>query len=405
MIKSNSHTLITFLGRVQKSEHGYRRTAYRLPDGTDTKPTAFIGWTLRDWLHPDRMVILGTAGSMWDVLVESLPLGTIAEDERLLLQEATEQKSVNLAHLTPLTPLLASHLSCTVEMAIIPYARDAREQRAMLQIMADQVPPRSRVSLDVTHGLRHLPMLALLSALHLRVTREADIAGLYYGAFDFDTGEAPVYDLSGLLAIADWVGALHTFDKDGDYSVFAPLLKREGLYEAQVNHLRRAAFFERITKPRDSRAELMEFGKVLTRGLPGIGALFGEQLHKRTQWSQGHDLYEQQRHLARFYLTRGDYIRTAIFAFEALVTRQTKQMGNAIENSRARCETTETFERIARKDPDMRDYMRNYWLLKNLRNTLAHGYEPEDDRLPTILTNEGQLHDTLQELIKVLLPD
>ncbi len=374
MIKSNSHTLIVFLGRVQKSEHGYRRTTYQLPDGTDTKPTAFIGWTLQDWLHPDRMVILGTAGSMWDVLVESLPLGTVAEDERLALQEATECKQVNSAHLIPLAPLLASHLGCTVEMAIIPYARDAREQRAILQIMADQVPPRSRVSLDVTHGFRHLPMLALLSALHLQVTREADITGLYYGAFDFDTGEAPVYDLSGLLAIADWVGALHTFDKDGDYSVFAPLLKREGLHEAQVNHLRRAAFYERITKPSDSQAELVEFGKVLTKGLPGLGALFVEQLQKRTQWSCGHDLYEQQCHLAEFYLARGDYIRTAIFAFEALVTRQTKQMGNLVESSRARRETIETFEKRSRTDSRMRDYMSDYWLLKNLRNTLAHGY-------------------------------
>ena len=77
------HVLISFLGRVPKGGNGYRTTTYSF-DGAPDEPTAFIGWSLRRRLTPDRLVILGTAGSMWDHLFEKdIDLGTSAEDERL----------------------------------------------------------------------------------------------------------------------------------------------------------------------------------------------------------------------------------------------------------------------------------------------------------------------------------
>lgn len=101
-------TLIFFLDRVPKNEGGYRTTVYAFPDGTRSGPVAFLGWPLRDKLGADRLVILGTAGSMWDHLFEGdLQLGEQAETDRLALLEAVEQKAVSQAHLTPLAPLLA----------------------------------------------------------------------------------------------------------------------------------------------------------------------------------------------------------------------------------------------------------------------------------------------------------
>jgi hypothetical protein len=90
-----THTLITFLGRVPKIEKHYRATSYRFPDGTEDGATAFVGWNLRRRLEPDRLLILGTAGSMWDHLFErDIVLGEEGENERLRLQEATEQQCV-----------------------------------------------------------------------------------------------------------------------------------------------------------------------------------------------------------------------------------------------------------------------------------------------------------------------
>ena len=63
------HVLISFLGRVPKGISGYRPTCYSFKGAPD-EPTAFIGWSLHRRLTPDRLVILGTAGSMWDHLFE-----------------------------------------------------------------------------------------------------------------------------------------------------------------------------------------------------------------------------------------------------------------------------------------------------------------------------------------------
>jgi hypothetical protein len=79
-------------------------------------------------------------------------------------------------------------------------------------------------------------MLAVLAALHLQVVRRARIGGIWYGAFDPDTDEAPVHNLVGLLRIASWLQALHTYDKDGDYGVFAPLLGDAGTPSRRGRH-------------------------------------------------------------------------------------------------------------------------------------------------------------------------
>lgn len=399
-----THTLITLLGRTPKDEQGYRETRYTFPDGSQEQ-AEFFGWPLLGRLKPERLVVLGTAGSMWDHLFERdsrhVDLGDTALEERLHLDEAVRKKQVEQAMLTPLAPLLGERLGCEVRLQLIPYARDEAEQLELLRIMAAQVNVGDRVSLDVTHAFRHLPMLALFSALHLRTAKKVEIAGIWYGAYDEDTKAAPVHNLNGLLRIADWITALSTFDKDGDYAAFAPLLEADGLTTVAVNHLRRAAFFERTSNARDAVKELANFGKTLEQGLPGIGELFAEPLRERTQWQRGrNNPYEQQRHLAEVYLDHGDYIRAAIFAYEALVTRLTEQnQGNPVdyqERDAAR-RAYESDRTIARKQKD------DYWLLNNLRNTLAHGNEALDPRVPGIVGDEKRLRAELQRLLKSLL--
>lgn len=402
-----TQTLISFLGRVHKGENGYRPTTYTF-DGEPDEPTAFIGWSLRRRLRPDRLVILGTAGSMWDHLFEKdIVLGTEAEDERLALQDATETKTVTETLLEPLTPLLAQRLGCEVRLVLIPYCRKEIEQLELLRIMAAEVNPCEQVHLDVTHGFRHLPMLALLGALHLREVKKAKIAGIWYGAYDFDTKEAPVYNLAGLLHIADWVGALNTFDKDGDYSAFAHLMEQDGLTAVDTNHLRRAAFFERTSNPRDARKELANFDKVLTVGLPGVGALFADQLRDRLKWHHSGDMLTNQTDLATFYRKRGDYIRAAIFAYEAFVTSLIDYKAGEREDNYKDRETT--FKAYEKGERGIQRLKSDYWLLKNMRNILAHGNEPDDKvdkrdkRLPGIIADEERLNRELERLIRTLL--
>ena len=59
-------TLISFLGKQQK---GYRTATYRFDAGF-VREVPFFGMALAEYLKPDRLILLGTSGSMWDVFFE-----------------------------------------------------------------------------------------------------------------------------------------------------------------------------------------------------------------------------------------------------------------------------------------------------------------------------------------------
>jgi CRISPR-associated Csx2 family protein len=293
-----SRILMTFLGRVPKDQQGYRLTRYDFGDDTIEPPTAFFGWSLQRRLNPDRLVILGTAGSMWDHLFEGDPAFNDAGDVALDLMGAVEEKRVTAAHLIPLAPLLTTRIGCEVNLEIIPYARDSAEQVELLRIMADHVNAGDRVDLDVTHGFRHLPMLAILAALHLRSVRRANIGGIWYGAYDQDTGAAPVHDLAGLLHIADWLQALHTYDKDGDYDVFCRLV--EGISSKAAAELQQAAFHEKTNNIGQARGPLRKFRQSFAAaGQDPLLQLFADELQQRTAWVENQSLTERQYELNR----------------------------------------------------------------------------------------------------------
>ena len=226
-----SSTLITFLGR--KTAHGYDRVTYDF-DGIE-KTASFFGLALAEVIKPDRLSILGTKGSMWDVLVESLAHSGELEDERISLIGNAENHAVTQSQLDSLAPLISHHLGLDCRLTIIPRGTDESEQVEILRIMAQGVNPHDRAILDITHAFRHLPMLAFVSALYLESVRNAHIENIYYGAFDMMHDKVvPALRLDGLMRVARWIKALSTYDKDGDYGVFAELFKQEGIANAKM---------------------------------------------------------------------------------------------------------------------------------------------------------------------------
>ncbi|HRX69851.1 MAG: TIGR02221 family CRISPR-associated protein [Candidatus Competibacteraceae bacterium] len=384
-----AHTLISFLGRVPKGENGYRTTRYSFDDQL-AEPTAFIGWTLRQRLAPDRLVILGTAGSMWDHLFErDINFGVVAEDERLALQEATETKTVTEALLEPLMPLLEKEFGCEVRLVLIPYCRNEAEQLELLRLMAAEVNAGDQVSLDVTHGFRHLPMLALLSAMHLQAVRNATVEGIYYGAYDHDSGEAPVYNLAGLLRIARWLNALNTYDKDGDYGAFSELLGPAGA------QLAKAAFFERTSNPVKAREALTAWINRDDRYPDHDPAtfLFRDQLEQRIRWFRFPSRPDWEKTLAWEYLERGDYVRAAIYGLEAVISQEIIERGQDAGD----------FDCRDALRNELRDTREGFKTLGRMRNAFAHGVRPFNRDAEWAISSPTNLRNTLKSLFMQLL--
>ncbi len=406
-------TLITFLGRVEAKIGQYDRIRYRLPGALGEHEAAFVGWALQAKLEPrpQRLVVLGTAGSMWDHLFEvDHDLGDAALEERDRLIERVRAQQVDRELLARMAPVLAERLGCEVILDLIPPGRTEAEQVEVLEAMARHVRAGDTVHLDVTHGFRTLPMLGLLAALYLRTERGAEIGGIWYGEADLRAQTGQVTNLSGLLHIADWVEALAAFDKDGDYAVFAPLL-RGALPEEALALLADAAFFERTQRIGQARGKLQRFLQHLDAASDALAgstspvALFAPLLRERIEWCREGRFYQRMRALAVQSLNRGDYVRATLFAFEAFVTREMQRRGIANPDSYDnRAQAKSDYEAEQKMQYPRSAEYEDYRLLRDLRNQLAHGAGGDRVEVQRAIADAATLHAKLEQLIGRLLP-
>lgn len=392
-------TQISFLGRATAGQ--YREANYRFPDG-HVETDAFFGLALGRVKRPERMVVLGTSGSMWDVFIEHFNPGAVAEEQRLALMEAAQAGKVGPEMLQEMEPLVSEALGLECRLRLMPYGADEGEQQAILATLAEAVAPEERVVLDVTHGLRHLPMLGFLSALYLRSVRGNAIDGIYYGALDMtgqppaEAGQTPVLRLEGLLDIADWIQNLHLFDERGDFGAFADSLSGAGLGDDAVEELRKGAFCERINDVGRARGPLEKLGAALDRAsLQGPASLFAEPLRRRLDWAGQGRLAERQAALAWFHLDHGDYLRAATLGYEAFITRQVPagsdpMMWDVREAAR------EGFRRSG--SPCLKAFNQ----LADLRNAMAHGSRARSGDTQATLHDEEALEKCLSELFTEL---
>ena len=97
----------------------------------------------------------------------------------------------------------------------------------MFALLADALPERSQVIVDVTHGFRSQPMLALAAGMYLRTVKNVTIERIVYGAYearDTHTNTAPIFDLTSFLDLIDWSVSAEQFIKYGNARPLSKLL-------------------------------------------------------------------------------------------------------------------------------------------------------------------------------------
>ena len=370
-----TRTLVTILGKAQgrDGDAGYREATYRFPDGTEDR-SAFFGLSLARHLQPDTIVILGTASSMWSVLVENLAEDRNDEHARALM-EAEKDGKVSQDMLNRSRASMERAMNVTMRPTLIPKARTEAEQYGILAAVEETVARNSALDFDLTHGFRHLGMVGFLSSFMLERLDHLDVRGLWYGALDMtEAGITPVLRLDGLVRVRRWLDALDRFDATGDYAVFSPLLKEDGVPRDKAHCLEAAAFLERTLNVRDAASELETFLPVLDLPLSGASGLFKHRLATRLRWAKADRLSEQQRQLAYQYLIRGDFVRAAMFGREACESRLLEENNVVMNEYYSEDRQAEVKELADKLSGPRRD---GYFALTAMRNALAHGTRPK----------------------------
>lgn len=404
-----AHVLITFLGKGRRDGSGYERARYAFPGG-GVRETPYFGLALLEELAAqsrpvDRLVVLGTGSSIWGALLE----GRVGGETRWELGDAEQAGGVTAELLGRAAPAVAASLAAAglareAHLAVIPFGRDEAEQIQILHGMAQGVDEGDRVTIDVSHGFRHLPMLGLLSAFVLRSLKGAAVEGLYYAALEMRSAEglAPVLRLDGLLRVAGWGSALEVFRHTGDYGVFASLIEVEGA-AAPAARLRAAAFLEKTQQIPGAKKELKQFRKGFEReaaSKPVLG-LFAPELLRRTAWTLEPSHPVRQLAAAEAALEAGDYVRAATLGLESLVSAHLppgSDPGDWTVREATRKKLNDRCQGI--RDCDAKSEEGMFYQINLLRNALAHGTRAKSRfGIDAVLADEEKLRSRLEGLL------
>jgi CRISPR-associated DxTHG motif protein len=115
------------------------------------------------------------------------------------------------------------------EIIRIPSCKAEDELWELFNTIARELPDAETVVLDITHGYRSLPQLALLSLAFLRVAKGIKIERVVYGALDAKSAEGvcPVFDLTPFVDMLDWANATDRFLDTGDARKLTPLISKQ----------------------------------------------------------------------------------------------------------------------------------------------------------------------------------
>jgi CRISPR-associated Csx2 family protein len=403
-----SHTLVSLLGKVKNPKYvdsNYRKANYYFSEN-NIETSRFFGLTLLKNTQVDKFTVLGTTGSMWDNLMLEVSLDKHyphLEDRILKLGEDAHANQIQQADLDKFSDYMAEVLQVSCELKLIPYGRNPKEQAQTLQILMQSFSYGDQATLDVTHSLRHLPMLVQQSALLLQTSKSVKIHGIYYGALELTQNEqTPVMRLEGLLEINDWNQALAHYDKQGDYSVLIPVLTKSSLSSQMIDYLENAAFYEQTNNVQKARNQLKKFLLALKQHDHQKDIylnLFLPALEDRFKWVNEDKLYQRQTAVAWLALEHGNLLRATLYGFEAFITYLVqKQAGNP--------DQYESRE-MAKQDYQAQrpiETWHSYKQLRQIRNRLAHSSTHSDAKIIQIVSKRTALQQCLQAIFTQLIP-
>lgn len=361
-----ANVLITTLGKGTRTDRGYKEVRYRMPGGETSRTTPFIGMALIELLPQiDRLVILGTVGSIWDAWWQGDPM-LLEGHENLFakLEDAVNSAKRDEESLAQLSEILGKRLQKAVECRYIPDGLDQSSQLELLNVMDSVGSKGDNVYLDVTHGFRYLPMMELLSAFLNK--GKFHVKNIFYGAFEkSEGGITPVVDVCGLLNLQEWIEAIAVFRETGSVMPLARIPSMD-----KFRHdLEQYQFFVQMNNVGNARGCANRIrGLVQNNELPPEGSLFKEQLLSMFDWGATQDYAKRQLSQAKAALRTGDYLRAIILFNEAAISAWVKDGSRVLDMAERELAEKSLFEHGG-----------DTWhLLRRLRNSTAHDGEKND---------------------------
>ncbi|KAF0151025.1 MAG: CRISPR-associated protein [Ignavibacteria bacterium] len=144
---------------------------------------------------------------------------------------------------------LSLRTECAFVPIPVPSGKSTKEIWEMFSSITNAIPENSELIIDVTHGFRSQPMLALSIALFLRTVKNVNVKKIIYGAFEAKENDiAPIFDITSFINILDWTFAVDNFIKFGNAEQLRDIL---------------SVLHKKLKFEHDQNSSLKSFGKLL----------------------------------------------------------------------------------------------------------------------------------------------
>lgn len=401
MSRSGRHVVAGFIGTGRQKDGGvgYQQTTYRFPNGFQQEASVF-GAALLKYLKEQgrpaqRWLAMGTAQSIWDALAEIVPDEQLASVESVWdeVGHAVRRKAMTQPVLDRWSAALTAAAGLEVVCALVGPTDDRDSQMRVWEAMYEQVGAGDHLTLDITHGLRHQPVLMTFMATTLRWFRRLSRVDMYYGALELERRVIELPLCNDFLDIAE---ALATYQYADDFSRLVNVFGRVTQPEAVLlRDLERAAFADGVNRVVRQAAEGAKRrlgaydGDALDRAL-------AEALSEPVAWVAETSFAARLRRKAEAAFESDQLLKGIVLLYEAICVAgvQKFQTGDPL-NYRSRQSAKQALE----NDPAFSDVFTE---VKNLRNAVVHGTVPENAELQNALdvTNPKTARDRIGGIVR-----
>ncbi len=242
---------------------------------------------------------------------------------------------------------------CPYTSIDIPSGKTNDELWQMFSRIVDKIPENATLVIDITHGFRSQPMIALAIAIYLQTAKNVKVEKIIYGAFEArdQNGVSPVFDLTTFLDIMNWASATELFLKFGDASSLKNQLRntQRGTYSPdspfRALHLNKVGDkLDRLTnalslvRPEEVLKNANLFSEELQKAKPDFEniiaakpfAILLEKIEKKfSPYSQTKSLFSDdgfnaQAEMIDFYLQTEQYQQAILLGRESIVSKVCK---------------------------------------------------------------------------------
>lgn len=376
-------TLISFVGRppfAEKANREYKPTVYRFGDDQNSDISAsFFGVALqKNLLAKNRDVrcwlLMGTHQSIWQTLLEIIPEEKQGDLSEIFIQIADEVATdgfVKNKTLQNWEESINSFTKTKILFRLVGDGSNKESQENIWKAIDEAVKVADKIVVDVTHGLRHQPIIASFMVMFLRWAKNIEHIEMFYGAFDLadkSKGFCPVLELPICNELLKASEAISNFYQTGNFVKLGESLKLSS------ENVEKVAFSIEMNKSdKGTASKLLKELEQKSLNLNPIEKSIEPLMKEALDWQGMASLAYVYQRRSEVAFEHQQYFQAIALLWEALRTAGQISNPNSHHNRR------NAEEKIKKSLPNHESEI--FQIIGYLRNAVMHGTDPETSKV------------------------